>query len=170
MKVAARFVFTLALALFLSACEGFHLRGTAGDVSLEGINPLYITGLSETDEFYRILRDYLTHYGVSVTDRKEGAAKQLSIFDRQSEKKVHSVGGRGKVLEYELIEGFAYHLGSSVPGQIEQEGANRLSVNRVYTNPETEVLGRANEETQIWRDMRQQLASRLIRMLSAKAR
>ncbi|MBU0501152.1 MAG: hypothetical protein KJ558_03815 [Gammaproteobacteria bacterium] len=169
MKAAVRFLFTLVLALSLSACEGFHLRGYGGGASLAAISPLYISGLDETDELYRILRAYLPQYGVTLVDKREAAKQELTIFDRQSNKKVHSVTGRGKVLEYELTEGFAYHLGST-PDAVERDSANRLSVSRVYTNPETEVLGRRNEETLIWRDMRQQLASRLVRLLSVQAK
>ena len=154
----------LVFVLSVSAC-GFQLRGSNIDASISSISPLYIAGLSQTDDLYRTIRDYMRSSDVRLTTDRASATEILTIYERQKEKKVHSVGSTGKVLEYELLDGFSYFLGPP-PKRLAIENPNKVSGRRIYTNPETEVLGRKNEENQIWQDLHRQLAERLIRQLA----
>lgn len=160
--------FVLLLALSLSAC-GFQLRGAGGSMSLASLSPLFIRGLSTADPFYQVLRSNLRGADAEIVQDRAAARETLIIYNHKRDKKIHSVGARGRVLEYELIESLSFTLGS-MPSRFERERAKVLSVRRIYTNPETETLGRQYEETELRRDMYQQLSTQLLRRISAKAR
>jgi LPS-assembly lipoprotein len=154
------------LLVSLAGC-GFQLRGADGALSLEGISPLFISGLAIADPFTQVLRSNLRGSDVALVEQASAAKETLSVFNHKREKKVHSIGARGRVLEYALTERLSFSLGG-MPGRFEQESAEVLSVRRVYTNPETETLGRQYEENQLRRDMYQELATKLIRRMASK--
>ncbi|QFY90109.1 hypothetical protein D5125_11780 [Magnetovirga frankeli] len=156
--------FPLLLIVLLSGC-GYQLRGTDGGMAMPQISPLYINGLALADPFTQVLRNNLRGAEVELTDNPAEARQTLYVFNHLRDKRVHSIGSRGKVLEYELIEQLSFRLGSP-PDRLEREQAQQLRVSRVYTNPETETLGRQYEESELRRDMHQQLASRLLRQMA----
>lgn len=158
----------LVLLGLLSGC-GFQLRGTDASYSLGHLSPLYISGLGPTDVLFIMLRGQLAGSGVKITDKVSEANEQLFIYDRRVDKKTHSVTGRGKVLEYELIESLSFHLGGP-PDILARQEAKPVTVRRVYVNPETETLARQAEEVELRRDMQQQLAGLLLQRLAAQAR
>ncbi|MBF0256139.1 MAG: hypothetical protein HQL47_06710 [Gammaproteobacteria bacterium] len=155
---------SVLLMLLLSGC-GYQLRGAGGSMAMPQISPLYINGLALADPFTQVLRNNLRGAEVEVTDNPAAAKQTLYVFNHLRDKRVHSVGSRGKVLEYELIESLSFRLGSP-PDRFDQTKAEVLSVRRIYTNPETETLGRQYEEAELRRDMYQQLASRLMRQMA----
>lgn len=158
----------LMLVLLLGAC-GYQLRGTGPEADLAAISPLYISGLGPTNPLYRVLRDYLRGANVEVLEEAAGAKETLTIFDYKQERKIYSVGSRGRVLEYELILSVAFRLGREL--QVDPaDPSRRVSVRRVYANPETETLGRQYEEAALWRDMQQQLGGLLMRRITAKVK
>lgn len=169
MRKSIRIAFVISMVLMLSAC-GYKLRGSGDSYSLAGISPLYISGLSKTDGLYRTIRDYMRSADVVLTENASEAAETLAISSRKAQKNIHSVGARGKVLEYELIEGFRYKLGPALTVDERSNKTGTVEVRRIYTNPETEVLGRKHEENTIRRDMWQQLASSLMQRLSRQVR
>lgn len=158
----------LAFVLLLAGC-GFQLRGADGSMSLASLSPLYISGLSPADPFSQVLRSNLRGADAQLVEDPASARERLVIFNHKRDKKVHSVGSRGRVLEYELTESLSFALGA-MPDRFGQERAEVLSVSRVYTNPETETLGRQYEETELRRDMYQQLATKLLRRMAARAK
>jgi LPS-assembly lipoprotein len=158
----------LLAMLLLGAC-GFQLRGTGSDADLTSISPLHVSGLGPTVPFYRMLRDYLRGANVEIAEEAKGAAETLTLFDFKRDRKIYSVGSRGRVLEYELIESVAFRLGREL--QVDPaDPARRVTVRRIYANPETETLGRQYEEATLWRDMEQQLAGLLMRRITAKVK
>lgn len=157
------FIFSL-LALTLVGC-GYQLRGAGGSMNMPEISPLFISGLAFADPFTQTLRSNLRGAEVELVENPAEAKQTLYIFNHSRDKRVHSVGSRGKVLEYELIESLSFKLGGQ-PDQFERERAQPLTVRRVYTNPETETLGRQYEEAELRRDMQQQLATRLMRQMA----
>ena len=153
--------------LLLSACGGFHLRGSGPDVSLAAISPLRLLGLPQTAGLYPALREELRAADVALTEFQESAAATLALSGHRIDKRIHSVDDKGKVLEYELIEEFSYTLTGNTTARGERRGHGTLRARRVYTNPETtEVLGRRNEEETLRKEMRRELAQNLIRRLS----
>lgn len=166
MRISVRLIAVVVILLSLTACSGFTLRGTGGGTaSLERISPLYLTGLAKTDGLYRAIREQMRAANVVLTEDQASAAETLNISGRGFNKKVNSVGSRGKVLEYELLESFRYSLGrKAAVGDGKRSGA--ITARRIYTNPETQVLGRQHEEAALRRDMWQELANMLIMRLS----
>jgi LPS-assembly lipoprotein len=154
----------LLLMLILAGC-GYQLRGAGGSMAMPQISPLYISGLAFADPFSQTLRNNLAGAEVVLVDSAVGAKETLYIFNHVRDKRVHSVGSRGKVLEYELTESLSFSLGR-MPDRFAREKAEVLSVRRIYTNPETETLGRQYEEAELRKDMYQQLASRLMRQMA----
>lgn len=165
------FKFTLSLFLLsglLAGC-GFQLRGTDASYALDQLSPLYISGIGLGDPLFMMLKGQLTGSGVQIVDNPAQAREQLHIYNRRMEKKTHSVTGRGKVREYELIESLSFNLGGT-PDAMAQVQNKPVSVRRVYVNPETETLARQVEETDLRRDMQQQLTGMLLQRLAAHAR
>lgn len=152
----------------LSGC-GFQLRGTDGSYALDQLSPLYVSGVGAGDPLYTMLRGQLTGSGVKLVDNPNQAKEQLHIYNRSQEKKTHSVTGRGKVREYELIESLSFNLGGT-PDSMEREQNKPISVRRVYVNPETEVMARQTEEGDLRRDMQQQLVGMLLQRMAAQTR
>jgi outer membrane lipopolysaccharide assembly protein LptE/RlpB len=168
-KVPLRFILPLFLVFSLVAGCGFQLRGTDANYSLEHLSPLYISGLGQTDPLFIMLRGQLAGSGVQVVANPAQAKELLHIYGRTAEKKTHSVTGRGKTLEYELTESLSFNLGGP-PDAMAQAQNKPVTVRRVYVNPETETLARQTEETDLRRDMQQQLVGMLLQRLAAQAR
>lgn len=158
----------LVLLGLLTGC-GFQLRGTGANYSLEHLSPLYIVGLGSTDPLYIMIRGQLVGSGVRITTNPAEAKEQLYIYGRGVDKKTHSVTGRGKVLEYELIESLSFNLGGP-PDAMAQVRNKPIQVRRVYVNPERETLARQAEEIDLRRDMQTQLAGQLMQRLAAQSR
>lgn len=173
MYPTSRLPFIAPLALFLvfgllTGC-GFQLRGMDTSYAIEHLSPLYISGLGVGDPLYSMLRGQLAGSGVKLVDNPTQAREVLHIYDRSQEKRTHSVTGRGKVREYELLETLSFNLGGS-PDSTERLQNKPISVRRVYVNPETETMARQMEETDLRRDMQQQLVGMLLQRLAAQTR
>ncbi len=152
----------LVLAL-IQGC-GWHLRG---DSELPAaISPVYIQGIAEFDRFRMDLAKILRSNNVEIsTDRKQ-AATLLRIRDRDFNKRVLSViGETGKVAEYELHDEVAFDMLDASGNVLVPE--QRIGITRSYLNQEDEVLGKRREEEISIKEMRQDLASRLVRRLQA---
>jgi LPS-assembly lipoprotein len=152
----------LVLAL-LQGC-GWHLRG---DLDLPpSISPLFIQGVARYDALRMELGRSLAGSGVEVAEQQNKAGAVLRILNHTSNKRVLSViGSTGKVAEYELQEALEFDM-VDARGQ-ELFPPQRVEVLRSYTNREDEVLGKRREEETLRKEMRRDLASRMLNHMQA---
>lgn len=150
----------LALAvLALSAC-GFHLRGQA-DLSFQ---TLYIQK-SGAPSIAADLKRSLSTNGVKVVNNPEQADMHLDLMNENTEKRILSLSGGGKVREYELLYRvtFRTRIASSEPWGAPQTVEQR----RDYSYDDTLLLAKEGEEARLNNDMRADATREIMRRLSA---
>ncbi len=138
-------------------------------VDLSALSPLYLQGLSVSDDFSRVLRKRLTDAHIQLAPSRAEAAQVLYFFDRNQSKRVHSINARGKKLEYELEESVSFSL-TKPQDKFDRTQAPKIVIRRVQTNPDTQTLAREIEERELRKGMLREMADRLLRRLAAQAR
>lgn len=151
---------SILILSLLQGC-GFHLRGNA-DLP-PSISPLYIEGLGDYDPLRKVLRQTLTDANVQVTDSRSQARSILQLRNQDQDRRVLSVDGSGKVVEYELHQALDFDLMGADGNTLVEEQA--VGTQRAYINTESELLGKAEEESDVRDDMRRDLASRIVSRL-----
>jgi len=154
------FTAVLVLCLLLLQGCGFHLKQSA--TISNSISPIAIGGLGEYHGLRVALTQLLSANDISVV--AQDATTVLRIKAYESERRVLSVDGNGKVAEYELHEGVIFDLIASNGSPLTKE--QHVSTQLTYLNSETEVLGKQQEESALRKDMLHNLADRIIRRLS----
>ena len=101
--VFARVLLVLCCAT-LAGC-GFHLR-KAGELPFSS---LYVN-VSNASQFGQELKRALRASDVRLTDDAKDAAATLSILSELREREIRSLGGQGRVREYELRYRVAYQV------------------------------------------------------------
>ena len=157
-------VLVVGLALFVAGC-GFHLRGSF-EVPPE-VNPAYVQA-PENSALARELRQTLRSSSVEVVREPEQARAKIRILNEDFRSRVLSVDGTGKVVEQEL----RYWVEFDVTDRIGTELVPRQSINvaRAQINPDVEVLGKQQEAALMQRDMRQDIAGRILSRIQAHLR
>ena len=145
----------LCVALLLGC--GFQLRGKV-ELPPE-MSRTYITGLPRFTEFGANLRRQLRANGIEVVDAADESTATLRITRNRRGKRVLSVNDKGKVQEYELSVSVAFE----VKGQDTMLLDNQtISLQREFLFDENDVLGKAQEEQLVFRDMRKDLVRLMI--------
>jgi LPS-assembly lipoprotein len=164
MTSTARFGLLFAL-LALSAC-GFQLRGTGTDGGTYRLDtPIAIAGLPPYGPMARALRQALDAAGASV-DGARGAAAVLQVSSHDSTRRILSVDRRNKAVEYELEEALTFRVsGADGTARVPRQSVRTL---RILYDPDTETLGRGNEEELLREDMRRELADRVLQRLGSQ--
>lgn len=156
---------SVLLALFcvalLSGC-GFQLRGK---VSLPPeMARTYITGLPQFSEFRANLRRQLRANGVEVVEAADDSTANLRITRNRSGKRILSVNDKGKVQEFELFVSIAFEVKGQETVLLENQTIN---LQREFLFNEDDVLGKAQEEQLVFKDMRKNLVRLMIYRLQA---
>ena len=157
----------MLLALFVlsvSAC-GFQPRGhsTAGS---NIPSPIAVRGASEFSDLYRELSRQLKVAGVELAPPATRGIPILLLSDAKADRRLLSVNSRNKAVEFELIETATFALRSADGRQLVPP--QRLQVTRIQFRPEIAVLGSDREAELLRRDMREELAGRIIQRLAAQ--
>jgi len=155
----------LALGLTLVGGCGFQPRGlTTGAAGLP--SPIRIGGLATFDDLYRELDRQLGIAGVEVVAVAAEGSSLLAIANLKSDSRLLSVNSRNRAVEYELIEQASFALSSADGHQL--LGPQTLTVMRILYRPEIAVLGSDREAELLRRDMREELAGRIIQRLAVQ--
>jgi LPS-assembly lipoprotein len=154
----------LGLSLLLMSC-GFQPRGVVGlaaqyqplGLAADPYAPLVVT-----------LRQQLAAGGVQLSDDLAQVQALLRLLDERFERRVLTVSGAGKVLEFELVYQLRYEVISAqgvtlIPAQT-------LNLRREYLNQADNVLGVADEEATLRTEMQRDLAQQVLRQLTAQLR
>ena len=154
-------LFAVALLLLLQGC-GFQLKQAA--TLSKSISPIAIGGIDPYHGLHTALSQQLRASDINVVQGNANAYLRIKAYE--SDRRVLSVDGNGKVAEYELHEGAVFDLIASTGVALVRE--QRVSTKLTYLNSETEVLGKQQEEEILRRDMRRNLADRIIRRLDSQ--
>jgi LPS-assembly lipoprotein len=156
-KIAQQWVF-VALVSSLISC-GFHLRG-ATDVSFKSI---YIQGHHLL--ISKKLSKSLSNSGVIVLPKSDGADLILETIKEESEKRILSLSGRGKVNEFELY--YRVHYRTKLAGAELWSPVQTVESRRDYSFSDANLLAKQGEEARLNENMQADVVSSLLRRLSA---
>ncbi|MGH8639100.1 MAG: LPS assembly lipoprotein LptE [Burkholderiales bacterium] len=154
----ARMLFMLSLMATLAGC-GFHLRGA---VQLPFPN-LYVN-VSNVSQFGHELKRALRASDVRLMDNAKEAAATLSILSELRERHILSLGGQGRVREYQLRYRLAYQV-TNAKGVITPP--TEIVLKRDISFNDSEVLAKESEEALLYRDMQLDAVQQLLRRLEA---
>lgn len=152
-----RMMALLSVALLLGAC-GFHLRGQAGmpfaTLYLDAANTTMVTEL----------RRSLEANDVTLVNSAEQADLVLNIVSEQPEKQILSLGGGGRVSEYQLY----YRVSLRAYDNQAQDWipAEEFVIRRDYSYDDAAILAKEQEEALLYQSMRSDMVQQILRRLS----
>jgi LPS-assembly lipoprotein len=154
------FIIMLTAALLLSAC-GFQLRGTA----ILPFHSLYVQAPPTSQIATQLKRAVRSGSGTRIAERPEQAEVILQIMNELQEKQILSLGGGGRVSEYQLRFRVSFRLTDSK--NREHIPASEIVLRREYSFSDDQALSKESEEALLYRDMRTDAVSQLVRRLQA---
>jgi len=159
--VSQRTSFALLVATLLVAACGFQLRGTA----TLPFSTLYVQAAS-TSQFAPLLkRAVRSGSATRIADRPEQAEAILQIMAELQEKQILSLGGGGRVSEYQLRYRVAFRLTDGK--NREHIPASEIVLRRDYSFSDDQALSKETEEALLYRDMRNDAVQQLVRRLQS---
>ncbi len=152
----------MPLLVLLAAC-GFHLRGSQPVV--HDIPPILLDGqdIALLDLLGQTLRDG----GIEVVTDPARARLRLRIVSEDREQRVLSVNTAGKVQEYILFYTLRFVVEDG-DGRAPQ-GEQRIELQRDFDFSGSDVLAKQDEADSLFRQMRREAVTRLLRRLQALA-
>ena len=157
LKLGLRALFYIALITGLIGC-GFHLRGTA-DLSF---NSIFIQG--NTLVISKNLNRTLHTNGVKVLNSAENADLLLEMIGEESEKRILSLSGKGKVNEFELY--YRVHYRTKTAGADLWSPVHTIEARRDFSYSDANLLAKQGEEKRLNENMQSDVISGLMRRLS----
>lgn len=154
--------FLCGMALLVSGC-GFHLRG--GVEFPPSVQTLSVQAANPYSELAEDLRRVLRSSGVRVVDKPREADAVVHVLGENAGRRVVSVSSGGKVREYELLYTVMFNVADR-QGR-ETITPQTITLSRDYIFDETAVLGTAEEEALLHRDMQQQAVRQILRRVQA---
>lgn len=154
-----KLVLAISAGVFLNAC-GFHLRGSAQDLSIAGAK-VAIVSEAPYAELSRTLSEALTRANVSPVSSEE-AQLVLTLREEKLTRRTQTVDQYGRPSDYELI--YTLHYDLDQQGQ-QRDEVRSLSARRDYGFDNRDLLGKAEEENELVREMQNEIAQRLLRQI-----
>jgi LPS-assembly lipoprotein len=166
MKAEARVIFhpssfiLLAATLLVAAC-GFQLRGTA----TLPFSSIFVQAAPTSQLATQLKQAVLAGSGTRIAERPEQAEVILQIMNELQEKQILSLTGGGRVSEYQLRYRVSFRLTDSK--NREHIPASEIVLRRDYSFKDDQALSKESEEALLYRDMRSDAVSQLVRRLQA---
>ncbi|AKS40965.1 LPS-assembly lipoprotein LptE [Wenzhouxiangella marina] len=155
-----RILTVLALSLLTVAC-GFQLRGEA-QLPAFMERTLIVSG-DQSSPFLRELERLLEANGVEVETRPGESQAELVIVSERLRREPLTIAGDARVREFVLI--FELTLSLSDPDGVLRIDRETLRLTRDYSFDEQEILAATREEEFLRSDLRQAMATRVLRRL-----
>jgi len=154
-----KITFLASLLVFLSAC-GFHLRGQV-DLPV-GLRILDLNAQLADNLTQNILRQSLLSNGVTLS---ADAPYTLKILNESGDRRVLTVTSNAKASEYELIQNLTFELLDTKGNSISK--AQTITSYRTLQYDASAEIGKAQEETNLRREMKQSNAYNVLLRLKA---
>lgn len=149
----------LAIVSLLAAC-GFHLRGDAK----MPFASLYIEAANPASPLIVDLRRTLEANHVKLTSSADKADVVLNIVSDLPEKQILTLGGSGRVNEFQLR--YRVSLRAYDSEQREWLSADELLLSRDFTYDDAQILAKEAEEAMLYQSMRSDMVQQIVRRLS----
>jgi LPS-assembly lipoprotein len=145
--------------VLLTSC-GFHLRGQAG----MPFSTLYLDAANLDTPLVAELRRSLEANDVQLVHSAEKADVVLNISLEVPEKQILSLGGSGRVNEYQL----RYRVSLRAYDNKGQDWipAEDISLRRDYSYDDAAILAKEQEEALLYKSMRDDMVQQILRRLS----
>ncbi len=154
-------ILLLAAALVLSAC-GYHLRGQfLGESS--NFRSLYLKAAS-VSPFVAELHRSLQAVKVNLATTQDDADLTLEVVSESTDKQILSISGSGRVREYLLR--YRVSLRAYDRQQNDWLPAGEISMARIMSYDDAQVLAMEQEEATIYKELRSDAVSQALRRLS----
>ncbi len=157
LKLSLRALFYIALITSLIGC-GFHLRGAA-DLPFRTI---FIQG--NTLVISKNLNKTLHTNGVKVVETADNAEMLLEMVGEESEKRILSLSGKGKVNEFELY--YRVHYRTKLAGAELWSPVQTIEARRDFSFSDANLLAKQAEEKRLNENMQSDVISGIMRRLS----
>ncbi|MEL0585615.1 MAG: LPS assembly lipoprotein LptE [Candidatus Thiodiazotropha sp. (ex. Lucinoma kazani)] len=145
---------------------GFHLKGYQQPSTV--LNGLYVMESDLQDSVASILRRDLQNGGVVMAPDAENARFSLQITQEKFSSRVLSVDANGKALDNEMQLVVTFRLIPADPDETATE--QQLELVRQLSFSGSDELGQRNESALMVTDMRNDMASQIIRRLEVQLR
>jgi LPS-assembly lipoprotein len=153
-------VILLAVSLSLTAC-GFQLRGSA-PLPFQSI---YVQAAPASQFATLLKRAVRSGSGARVVDQPGEAEVVLQVLNELQEKQILSLGGGGRVSEFQLRYRVFYRLTDSK--NREHIPATEILLKRDFSFSDEQALSKESEEALLYRDMRSDAVQQMVRRLQA---
>ena len=154
-----KITFLASLLVFLSAC-GFHLRGQV-DLPV-GLRILDLDAQQADTLTQNILRQSLLSNGVTLSG---DAPYTLKVLNESGDRRVLTVTSNAKASEYELIQNLTFELLDTKGNSVSE--AQTITSYRTLQYDASAEIGKAQEETNLRREMKQSNAYNVLLRLKA---
>ena len=155
MKVLNKLFIVIIISSLVSAC-GFQLRGTFES----NFDSIYISG--GTKGFTKILKKRVKQAGIKIKSSSE-AERSVEIISDTFTKNILSIGGDGKVREYEVKYQVSYRFKSQ---DGEWSKPIDLEVMREYAYDDDDLLAKGAEEATLLKGMKDQIIRTMVSQIS----
>jgi len=147
------------MSILLTAC-GYHLRGHEG----LPFSTLYLDAANPGTPFIAELRRNLLANKVKLVDTAAQADVVLNIASEIPEKQILTLGGNGRVSEFQL----RYRVFVHAYDLKEQEWipAEEMLLRRDFSYNDAQVLAKEAEELLLYKNMRTDMVQQIVRRLS----
>ncbi|OGT12974.1 MAG: hypothetical protein A2342_04310 [Gallionellales bacterium RIFOXYB12_FULL_54_9] len=147
------------LSVLLTSC-GFHLRGEAK----MPFNSIFIETVTPNSLLVGELRRLMMANHIQLVSKADQADMVLSISHELPEKQILTLGGSGRVSEFQL----RYRVSLRAYDQQQREwlAADDLQLSRDFSYDDTQILAKEAEEAQLYQYMRSDMAQQIMRRLS----
>ncbi len=150
----------VAVSLSLTAC-GFQLRGSA-PLPFQSI---YVQAAPASQFATLLKRAVRAGSSTRLADQPAEAEVVLQILNELQEKQILSLGGGGRVSEYQLRYRVSYRLTDSK--NREHIPATEILLKRDFSFSDEQALSKETEEALLYRDMRGDAVQQMVRRLQA---
>ena len=154
----SRRLFALGALASLAGC-GFHLRG-----AVQLPFPSVYVQVANTSQVGHDIKRALRASDVRVTENPKDAAATLAILSEIRERHILSLGGQGRVREYQLRYRLAYQV-TNPKGVVTPP--TEIALKRDISFNDTEALAKEAEQATLYRDMELDAVQQLLRRLQA---
>jgi LPS-assembly lipoprotein len=163
-SIMTRWLLVAALGSALAGC-GFHLRGQA----TLPFDTMYVQVAPSSPFGNELKRAIRGGSKTQLTEKPEGAEAVLAILGEAREKSILSLGGGGRVREFQLRYRITFRVTDPKLTK-EYVPASEILLKRDFSFNDSEVLAKETEEQLLFRDMQSDAVQQLMRRLEAASR
>ena len=150
----------LAAVALLAGC-GFQLRGVAP----LPFNSMYVQAAPASQFATLLKRAVRAGSKTQIADQPAQAEVTLQILNELQEKQILSLGGTGRVSEFELRYRVSFRLTDAK--NREHIPASEIALKRDFSYTDSQALSKDAEEALLYSDMRKDAVNQLVRRLQA---